>query len=109
MNLMYGTGHLARTFEDPGALLPILDNQAILGACMNQACPERPSSTESVYSQGRIRSALEWIWAELVATANQEAWQSLHELEPARSRIELFGMVWGMHFQQLPPVWIRGI
>lgn len=84
--------------------IPILDNQAIFGAYMNPAWPEGPSFTASVYSQHLIREALEWIWADLVAAENQTAWQRLRELEPARSRVELFDMVWWMYFRRLEPV-----
>lgn len=86
------------------ATIPILDNQAIFGAYMNPDWPVLRSSAESVYSRSRIREALEWIWTDLVAPENQSAWQGLQALEPARSRIELFDMVWWMYFRRLEPV-----
>ena len=86
------------------ATVPILDNQAIFGAYMNADWPKRPSSTDSVYSRNRIREALEWIWEDLTAHANQKAWKQLSALEPDRTRIELFDMVWWMNFRRLEPV-----
>jgi hypothetical protein len=86
------------------ATVPILDNQAIFGAYMNADWPQRASSTDSVYSRNRIREALEWIWEDLTAHANQEAWKQLSALEPDRTRIELFDMVWWMNFRRLEPV-----
>ncbi|MEX1134704.1 MAG: DUF6308 family protein [Acidimicrobiia bacterium] len=86
------------------ATIPILDNQAIFGAYMNPTWPDRPSSTESVYSRTRIREALEWIWRDLTASENQAGWAHLLTIEPARSRVELFDMVWWMHFRSLEPV-----
>ena len=86
------------------ATIPILDNQAIFGAYMNPTWPDRPSSTESVYNRTRIREALEWIWTDLTAFENQAAWAHLLTIEPARSRVELFDMVWWMHFRSLEPV-----
>jgi len=86
------------------ATIPILDNQAIFGAYMNPAWPERASSAESVYNRIRIREALEWIWTDLTTPENQAAWAHLMTVEPARSRIEVFDMVWWMHFRRLEPV-----
>lgn len=86
------------------ATVPILDNQAIFGAYMNADWPTRPSSTDSVYSKVRIREALEWIWEDLTAPVNREAWTQLATLEPDRTRIELFDMAWWMNFRRLEPV-----
>lgn len=62
------------------------------------------SSDESVYKQSRIREALEWIWVDLTFAENQDAWRELSALEPRRSRIELFDMVWWMYFRKVEPV-----
>ena len=86
------------------ATVPILDNQAIFGAYMNADWPNRPSATDSVYGRNRIREALEWIRTDLTAPVNRDAWAELQQLEPARTRVELFDMVWWMHFRQLERV-----
>ncbi|MGH3221603.1 MAG: DUF6308 family protein [Streptosporangiaceae bacterium] len=86
------------------SLIPILDNQAIFGAYMNPRWPEQRSATDSVYAETRIRAALEWIWIDLTRSENAEAWTALSAIEPARSRIELFDMVWWVHFRELEPV-----
>lgn len=86
------------------ATVPILDNQAIFGAYMSADWPGRPSSMDSVYSLNRIREALEWIWTDLTASENRDAWVDLAKLEPMRTRIELFDMVWWMYFRRLEPV-----
>jgi hypothetical protein len=85
-------------------LIPILDNQAIFGAYMNPQWPKQRSATDSVYAQVRIREALEWIWTDLTRAANTDAWAVLSDIEPARSRIELFDMVWWEHFRRLEPI-----
>jgi hypothetical protein len=86
------------------AAIPILDNQAIFGAYMNADWPDRPSATDSVYGWDRVREALEWIWTDLTFLGNRDAWPELAELEPTRTRIELFDMVWWMYFRRLEPV-----
>ena len=48
-------------------LVPILDNQAIFGAYMNPHWPGQRSATDSIYAEARIRDALEWISADLLA------------------------------------------
>ncbi len=35
---------------------------------------------------------------------NASVWPQLHEIEPERSRIELFDMIWWMYFRQVEPV-----
>ena len=85
-------------------LIPILDNQAIFGAYMKPQWPERRSATDSVYAEGRIREALEWIWTDLTRLENADVWAALSAIEPTRSRIELFDMVWWEHFRRLEPV-----
>jgi hypothetical protein len=71
---------------------------------MNPGWPDHPSSTDSVYSHSRIREALEWVWTDLTVAENQGVWNHLATVEPARSRIELFDMVWWMHFRTLEPI-----
>jgi Family of unknown function (DUF6308) len=85
-------------------LIPIPDNQAIFGAYMNPKWPQQRSTTESVYKETHIHEALEWIWTDLTRPENTDAWAALSEIEPTRSRIELFDMVWWEHFQRLEPV-----
>lgn len=85
-------------------LIPILDNQAIFGAYMNPQWPQRRSATASIYGETRIRTALEWIWTDLTRTENTDTWSALPRIESARSRIELFDMVWWTHFRSREPV-----
>lgn len=87
----------------PG-LIPILDNQAIFGAYMNPRWPDERSSMDSIYAVSRIREALEWIFVDLTRPENREVWPQLEQLEPSRSRIELFDMVWWMYFRRIEPV-----
>jgi hypothetical protein len=86
------------------ALIPVLDNQAIFGAYMNPSWPERRSLAETIKAPGRIREALEWITEDLTRSENAEVWAELQKIEPDRSRIELFDMVWWTHFRALEPV-----
>jgi hypothetical protein len=80
------------------SLIPVLDNMAIFGAYMNPLWPERPALADTIKAVPRIREALDWIASDLTRPENQAAWAGLHELEPSRSRIELFDMVWWMYF-----------
>jgi hypothetical protein len=86
------------------ALIPILDNQAIFGAYMNPAWPDTPSRADSIYDRRRIREALDWIHEDLTRAENQSVWQALHQIEPGRSRIELFDMVRWTHFRRVEPI-----
>jgi hypothetical protein len=86
------------------ALIPILDNQAIFGAYMNLAWPERRSSADSIYAVTRIKEALDWITEDLTRRENRDVWPELAAIEPTRSRIELFDMVWWMYFRSIEPV-----
>jgi hypothetical protein len=86
------------------ALIPILDNQAIFGAYMNPAWPARRSAMDTIKAVSRIREALEWIATDVTRPENESAWPVLERLEPERSRIELFDMVWWMYFRQVEPV-----
>jgi hypothetical protein len=85
-------------------LIPVLDNQAIFGAYMNPRWPEQRSSTETIKTRARIGEALEWITHDLTRPENAATWEALSAREPERSRIELFDMVWWMHFRHLEPV-----
>jgi Family of unknown function (DUF6308) len=84
-------------------LIPVLDNQAIFGAYMNPRWPEQRSSMETIKATARIHEAIEWIAFDLTRPENEAAWASLAEIEPARSRIELFDCVWWIHFRALEP------
>lgn len=86
------------------ALIPILDNQAIFGAYMYGGWPDTPSLTETVKKQSRVREALDWIAYDLTRIENQEAWLRLHEIEPRRTRIQIFDSIWWMHFREEEPV-----
>ena len=85
------------------ALIPVLDNQAIFGAYMNPQWPARPSSTDTIKALTRIKEALDWIACDLVRSENEAAWWQLRALEPERTRIELFDMIWWMHFRKTEP------
>jgi hypothetical protein len=82
----------------PG-LIPILDNQAIFGAYMNPLWPEKRSLMDTVKAVPRIKEALDWIAADITRSENAPVWRQLHAIEPERSRIELFDMVWWMYFR----------
>jgi Family of unknown function (DUF6308) len=87
----------------PG-LIPILDNQAIFGAYMNPLWPEKRSLMDTVKAVPRIKEALDWIATDVTRSENASVWGQLHAIEPERSRIELFDMVWWMYFRALEPV-----
>lgn len=83
------------------ALIPVLDNMAIFGAYMYPLWPERGALAETIKAVPRIKEALDWIAMDVTRTENETVWARLHEIEPDRSRIELFDMVWWMHFSPL--------
>jgi len=85
-------------------LIPILDNQAIFGAYMNPDWPQKLARTDSIKRQDWICSALDWITFDLNRPENNSAWNSLHSIEPARSRIQLFDSVWWMYFRTIQPM-----
>jgi Family of unknown function (DUF6308) len=85
------------------ALIPVLDNQAVFGAYMNPQWPGKPSSKETIKDVPRIREALDWIAHDLVRPQNESAWPCLQAMEPGRTRIELFDMIWWMYFRQVEP------
>jgi hypothetical protein len=86
------------------ALIPVLDNQAIFGAYMNPAWPEKRSVADTIKAVSRIKEALDWIAVDLTRSKNEAVWNRLKEAEPERSRIELFDMVWWMYFREIEPV-----
>ena len=59
---------------------------------------------DTIKSAARIREALEWIAYDLTRPENGEAWRSLGEIEPERTRVELFDCVWWIYFRRLEPV-----
>ena len=85
-------------------LVPILDNEAIFGAYMNPRWPEAKASQDSIYSVSRIREGIEWIYIDVTRPENRSAWEALTKAAPERSRIEVFDMIWWMHFRTLQPV-----
>lgn len=84
-------------------LIPVLDNQAIFGAYMNQRWPGKPSSTDTIKDVPTIKDALDWIAHDLIRPDNKLTWPHLQAMEPDRSRIELFDMIWWMYFRQIEP------
>ena len=82
-------------------LVPVLDNMAIFGAYMNRSWPERAALAETIKAVPRIKEALDWIVVDLNRSENQPGWDRLSEIEPDRTRIELFDIVWWMHFSPL--------
>jgi hypothetical protein len=80
------------------ALIPILDNMAIFGAYMYPSWPEQRARADTIKAVPRIREALDWIATDTSRPENEQVWQRLAEIEPERTRIELFDMVWWMHF-----------
>ena len=47
---------------------------------------------------------METIAADLTRPENAVVWKVLQGLEPARTRVELFDMVWWVHFRDGEPV-----
>jgi hypothetical protein len=82
------------------ALIPILDNRAIFGAYLNPNWPKSPSRAETIKQAHRIKEALDCIAFDLNRPENQDAWPALNAIEPTRSLIQLFDMVWWIHFRK---------
>lgn len=80
------------------ALIPILDNMAIFGAYMNPLWPERRAKEDTVKAVPRIKEALDWIAFDASRRENESVWPELEAIDPERTRIELFDMVWWMFF-----------
>ncbi len=86
------------------ALIPIIDNQAIFGAYMNPLWPDSPSLTESVYAASRVREAFDWIAFDITRPENRDTWNALAAIEPSRTLLDLFDMVWWIYFRTVEPV-----
>ena len=82
-------------------LIPVLDNMAIFGAYMNRLWPERAALADTIKAVPRIKEALDWIVVDITRSENEPVWERLHQIEPERTRIELFDIVWWMHFSPL--------
>lgn len=82
-------------------LIPVLDNMAIFGAYMYPLWPEKRALADTVKAVPRIKEALDWIAVDITRSENEAVWARLQEIEPDRSRIELFDIVWWMHFSPL--------
>jgi hypothetical protein len=100
-----GASLATKTFHKkrPG-LIPVLDNQAIFGAYLNPLWPENRSLADTIKAVPRIKEALDWIAEDITRPENASVWTRLHAIEPRRSRIELFDMIWWMYFRQVEPV-----
>jgi len=85
-------------------LIPILDNQAIFGAYMNPEWPKKTARTDSIKNENLILKVLDWIAFDVNRPENDDVWSSLHTIEPARSRIQLFDSVWWMYFRMTQPI-----
>jgi len=79
-------------------LIPVLDNMAIFGAYMYAPWPKEPARADTIKAVQRIKQALDWIAVDVTRADNEATWERLHAIEPERSRIELFDMVWWMYF-----------
>lgn len=86
------------------ALIPVLDNQSIFGAYMNPHWPERRSLADTIKAVARIKEALDWIAEDLTRPENTATWTEIQAVEPERSRIELFDMIWWIYFRRVEPV-----
>jgi hypothetical protein len=51
----------------------------------------------------RIGEALDRIWFDLTRPENRQIWSVLSAEQPARTRIELFDLVWWSHFRDVEP------
>lgn len=80
------------------ALVPILDNMAIFGAYMNPLWPKQRAKEDTIKAVSRINDALDWIAVDVSRDENERTWNELERIEPERTRIELFDMVWWMYF-----------
>lgn len=83
------------------ALIPVLDNMAIFGAYMYPLWPDKRALAETIKAVPRIKEALDWIAVDVSRPENEIVWARLHDIEPERSRIELFDIVWWMYFSPL--------
>jgi hypothetical protein len=82
-------------------LIPVLDNRAIFGAYMKpQWGRTELSSADSIGDRLSIEKALNFITADLVRPENAGSWPILQAMAPERKLIEVFDMVWWIHFQR---------
>jgi hypothetical protein len=86
------------------ALIPVLDNMAIFGAYMYPLWPEKRARADTIKAVPRIKEALDWIAEDLTRPENASVWPQLQAIEPTRSRIDLFDMIWWMYFRRVEPV-----
>ncbi len=77
---------------------------AIFGAYMYPLWPENRARADTIKAVPRIKEALDWIAEDLTRPENASVWPRLEAIEPARSRIDLFDMIWWMYFRQVEPV-----
>jgi hypothetical protein len=70
---------------------------------MEPRWPERRTAGESVNDIQRINAALDWIAFDLTRPENTAIWTELRRMEPDRTRIELFDMIWWRYFRRLEP------
>ena len=84
-------------------LIPVLDNRAIFEAYMHPLRPKRHTYGETVKALQPIKEALDWIASDITRLENESVWPQLQRIAPERSRIELFDMVWWMHFREVEP------
>lgn len=84
-------------------MIPILDNQAILGSYMNPRWPQQHSLMDTVKAIPRIKEALDCIVYDLTRPENADVWPELQAIEPERSRSQLFDMIWWIYFRSVEP------
>ena len=65
---------------------------------MNPLWPERRAKEDTIKAVPRIKEALDWIAVDVSRQENEDAWARLEAIDPERTRIELFDMVWWMYF-----------
>ncbi len=80
-------------------LIPLLDNQAIFGAYLNENWPRQPSWRNSVKSAVLIEEAMRSIRDDIRRPENRDVWPMLQCIEPSHSLIELFDCVWWVYFR----------
>lgn len=84
-------------------LIPILDNQSIFGAYMNQKWPQKDATGYSIKDKKSINRALDCIAFDITRAENSALWDKLLLIEPKRTRIQLFDSVWWMYFRSKQP------
>ena len=66
-------------------LIPMLDNRAIFGACMNPRWPAERSLMDTIKSTACIREALEWIALQMKHSRRERTGQ----IAPRRARVRV--------------------